>query len=187
MTDVITKVAIGWVEYPFAGWGSSGEEHEFITQEEYDQLTPAQKAEKVYMITGEGTPGGGWTSEDISYDNTTSGLTADNVQDAIDEIAQGIPTPWLWTPTLIVSDSSTDGTVADLSWYNWFLVCATTSSICYVSELIYKDFLLLGRKYWYNANGTQSYPAGEISWTALNNMTVKWIGWWKTLSVYWIN
>lgn len=66
MTDVITKVAIGWVEYPFAGWGSSGEEHEFITQADYDNLTPAQKAEKVYMITGEGetpTPGGGTAVE----------------------------------------------------------------------------------------------------------------------------
>ena len=66
MTDVITKVAIGWVEYPFAWWGSSGEEHEFITQAEYEQLTPAQKAEKVYMITGEGetpTPGGGTAVE----------------------------------------------------------------------------------------------------------------------------
>lgn len=58
--NVIQKVYNGWNEYLVAG-GSSGEEHEFITQEEYEQLTPAQQAEKVYMITGEGetpTPGG---------------------------------------------------------------------------------------------------------------------------------
>ena len=76
-------------EYTVLGsWGSEWEAHEFITQADYDNLTPAQKAEKVYMITGEGetpTPGGG-SAEDTSYDNTTSGLTADNVQDAIDEV-----------------------------------------------------------------------------------------------------
>ena len=33
--------------------------------------------------------GGGGAASDISYDNTTSGLTADDVQDAIDELAQG--------------------------------------------------------------------------------------------------
>lgn len=36
-----------------------------------------------------GGGGGGGTASDIEYDNTTSGLTAENVQDAIDEIAQG--------------------------------------------------------------------------------------------------
>ena len=54
MTDVITKVAIGWVEYPFAGWGAEV------------------------------------AAEDVSYDNTTSGMTADNVQDAIDEVFQSV-------------------------------------------------------------------------------------------------
>ena len=67
------------------------DDHEIVTQTQYDLLTPEQKAAKVYMIKGEGvapTPGGG-SAEDTSYDNTTSGLTATNVQDAIDEIAQG--------------------------------------------------------------------------------------------------
>lgn len=34
--------------------------------------------------------GGGTTAENVSYDNTTSGLTATNVQAAIDEVAAGI-------------------------------------------------------------------------------------------------
>lgn len=34
------------------------------------------------------------SAEDVSYDNTTSWLTATDVQDAIDEVAQSIPTTW---------------------------------------------------------------------------------------------
>ena len=62
MTDIVTKVSI-WGQVVPIWWGSTEwAEHAFITQADYDNLTPAQKAEKVYMITGEGetpTPGGG--------------------------------------------------------------------------------------------------------------------------------
>lgn len=36
-------------------------------------------------------PSGGVDASDVSYDNTSSGLTADDVQEAIDEIVQAIP------------------------------------------------------------------------------------------------
>lgn len=36
-------------------------------------------------------PQGGTSASDVSYDNTSSGLTADDVQEAIDEIVQAIP------------------------------------------------------------------------------------------------
>lgn len=54
---------------------------------------------EVYVkdLPGEGGGGGGSsTAEDVSYDNTDSGLTADNVQDAIDEVANSIK----WPPTM---------------------------------------------------------------------------------------
>lgn len=41
-------------------------------------------------IKNAGGGGGASTAADISYDNTSSGLTADNVQAAIDEVAAGI-------------------------------------------------------------------------------------------------
>lgn len=85
MTDVITKVAIGWVEYPFAGWGSEWQEVVYLTQAEYDAL-PASKLTdgKIYKIKTSGvapTPGGGtaiergdmllakitWSSENETY------------------------------------------------------------------------------------------------------------------------
>ena len=86
---------------PAGAW----DEHEFITQAAYDLLTPAQKAAKVYMIKEEWVPGSWLTagagiditndviSADMStavYDNTTSGATATNVQDAIDEVFQSV-------------------------------------------------------------------------------------------------
>ena len=36
--------------------------------------------------------GGGGSASDVTYDNTSSGLTATNVQDAIDEVVGDIPT-----------------------------------------------------------------------------------------------
>lgn len=55
-----------------------------MTKAEYDALPEAKKMDgTVYMITDDT---GGWEAENASYDNTESGLTATNVQDALDEI-----------------------------------------------------------------------------------------------------
>lgn len=60
----------------------------------------------LYEIATNGT-GGASSASDVSYNNTSSGLTADNVQNAIDEVAQsgggGI------TYDIIVSGTSTSG------------------------------------------------------------------------------
>ncbi len=47
--------------------------------------------EEIYLkAIAEGSGGGGSSSaDDVTYDNTASGLNATNVQDAIDEVAQG--------------------------------------------------------------------------------------------------
>ena len=55
-----------------------------MTKAQYDALPEAKKMDgTVYMITDDT---GGWEAENASYDNTESGLTATNVQDALDEI-----------------------------------------------------------------------------------------------------
>ena len=62
-----------------------------LTQAQYNELTPAQQNNgTVYMIT-DGTDG--WLASDSIYINTTSGLTATNVQDAIDELASSTLPP----------------------------------------------------------------------------------------------
>ena len=88
MTDVITKVSIGGQVYPFGGWSSEWQEVVYLTQAEYDAL-PASKLTdgKIYKVKTTGVvPGGSADASDVEYDNTTSGLQADNVQDAIDEV-----------------------------------------------------------------------------------------------------
>lgn len=58
-----------------------------ITTAQWEALTPAQKASGDYVITDATTVP--LTAENVPYDDTVSGLTADNVQDAIDELASG--------------------------------------------------------------------------------------------------
>lgn len=76
---------------------------EVLSQADYNQLTPAQIAEdRAYMVIIDNTHGefykqgrlyGTTTAPHILYDNTTSGLTATNVQDAIDEVYGSITVP----------------------------------------------------------------------------------------------
>lgn len=68
----------------------------FVTQQQYDALTPAQKAEdKAYIVIIDSTHGeiykqgrmfGTTKANHITYSNITSGLTATDVQAAIDEV-----------------------------------------------------------------------------------------------------
>lgn len=55
--------------------------------------------------------GGGGTSADITYDNTSSGLDATNVQDAIDEVEEKVNdiTPTVLTYEQWLSTSPIDG------------------------------------------------------------------------------
>lgn len=57
-----------------------------ITTAQWEALTPEQKASGDYVITDATTVP--LTAENVPYDDTVSGLTADNVQDAIDELSQ---------------------------------------------------------------------------------------------------
>lgn len=61
----------------------------YLTQEQYDAL-PASKATDgvIYKIYAEESGDVTIDADKVDYDNTTSGLTADNVQDAIDEIIE---------------------------------------------------------------------------------------------------
>lgn len=57
-----------------------------LTSAQYSQLSAAEKAaDIVYIITDDNAI----SAEDVEYDNTTSGLTATDVQDAVDELADG--------------------------------------------------------------------------------------------------
>lgn len=77
-----------------------------MTKAEYDALSEAKKMDgTVYMITDDT---GGWEAENASYDNTDSGLTATNVQDALDEICNTTLMPTWYTDYEFVTYSETD-------------------------------------------------------------------------------
>lgn len=60
-------------------------------------------AETEMWENADGGGGGGGSAEDITYDNTTSGMTADNVQDAIDEVFQSVS-----SGKVLIADAITD-------------------------------------------------------------------------------
>ena len=73
-----------------------------------DNVTLTPDAEnKTITIASTGGGGGASSADDVSYDNTTSGLTATNVQDAIDEVYGDMPTePTVYTQTLVAGNTS---------------------------------------------------------------------------------
>lgn len=78
MTKLINKLINQGQEYLLA-WGGSkeGDKIEYVTEEEYEALTPEQKSDEdtTYMITGEGeptpTPGGDIINSLINFINHT--------------------------------------------------------------------------------------------------------------------
>lgn len=74
------------------------------------------------------TPGGSVAASSVSYDNTDSGLTASNVQDAIDEVVSSIPAALATekkTGTLAAGSTSitltlTSQTIGATTFVDWF-------------------------------------------------------------------
>ena len=120
MTDVITKVAIGWVEYPFAGWGSEWAEVVYLTQAEYDAL-PASKLTdgKIYKIKTSGvapTPGGGgtvWLDSNIVLNKINQVLSTVNTSCYVNQasVSNYVYVYWENSSLIWTYDISRDG------WY----------------------------------------------------------------------
>lgn len=79
-----------------------------LTSADYAQLTPAEQNNgTLYVLTDEVT-----TAADIPYNNTTSGLTADDLQEAVDEVNGKVLT--VHTKTVSIAfDSTGEGAVSD--------------------------------------------------------------------------
>lgn len=87
-TDDLEKLQVGTTVYEIPSGGTGFQE---VTRAEYDALTPAEKAlDIVYSIIDENTGGGesgNIDANDVGYDNSSTGLLANSVQDAIDEVS----------------------------------------------------------------------------------------------------
>ena len=79
---------------------------------------PATRIERyldAIVENGGGGGGGASAAEDVSYDNTTSGLTATNVQAAIDEVAQGGGGGTSQPDFILKGNTSTTPTTSDIT------------------------------------------------------------------------
>lgn len=81
---------------------------------------------KVMSEVGQGG-GGSVSADDVSYDNTQSGLSATNIQDAIDELATGTPVQSVEAQRGTIAAGSTsatltfDGTIAATTFVDWYV------------------------------------------------------------------
>ena len=95
----------------------------------YDSIT--QK-----WVNGAGGGGGGGTAASTSYDNTSSGLTAANVQDAIDEVVTDLTGKYAWVEEHVISESTTD--TRSQKYFN-----AATALVNYLATLANDEFVNL--------------------------------------------
>lgn len=76
-------------------WAEEAEKHGNLTwtnvqQKPFETLNPTHFEVSDGELSVIGGGGGGGTAESTTYDNTTSGLDAENVQDAIDEVSEDL-------------------------------------------------------------------------------------------------
>lgn len=109
-----------------------------------------------------GTP----TAAQVTYDNTGSGLTATNVQDAIDEVAQGGGGSSAWT--LAGTETGLTAITLPATWNEILVVCSVGGNInSNVTVNIPADAFVathVFRAGWYvsnNGNGSASFIAGS--------------------------
>lgn len=80
---------------------------------------------KVMSEVGQG--GGSTSADNVSYDNTSSGLSATNVQDAIDELASGTPVQSVEAQRGSIAAGSTSatltftGTIGATTFVDWYV------------------------------------------------------------------
>ena len=72
--------------------------YETITYAEWQAMTPEQQAAKDYYISN--YPASVLTAGNIAYDNTSSGMAANKVQGAIDELKSGLTEQLIFNVTL---------------------------------------------------------------------------------------
>ena len=113
-------------------------------------------------ITGGGTD---IEADNVKYDNTTSGLTADDVQEAIDEIVSTMPSP---TTSLEADHVTYDNTSSGLTATNVQsaideLASGTPASDHGVYEL------------WTNSNPSQAFAEQTVTLTDITGYDALWI------------
>lgn len=102
--------------------------------------------------------GGASSAEDVSYDNTTSGLEADNVQDAIDEVI-----PIYFKDGDVIGSSVVGGSYVDMGGYTngneilWFYSTGAANVIITTTKSLKNIKTISGETFYDPSNPTAPY------------------------------
>lgn len=192
MDKIIKKDIVNGVEYKYnwIGWGGSITDNNviYISQADYDNLTPAEKADttKNYVIIGQGgipVPTE-IDAEDVNFDNTWTSMQSDNVQDAIEEVFQSVS-----NGKELIADAITDKGVSTSASDSFQTMAENIDSLTVwgkytewsVGDIIYKNY---DRSTWNVCNWFSTGFALDSSsptlyyWCCLfnfNNDYFKWV------------
>lgn len=86
------------------------DEYETITYAQWQAMTPTQQAAKDYYISD--YPSSAITAGNVSYNNSSSGMVANNVQSAVDELKSGLTNLGTYTDCSDVMQFETGVTIA---------------------------------------------------------------------------
>ena len=86
--DANGQVKIAGQNASVKGFNDKQDKYTSITYAQWQALTPAQKAAKDYYISD--YPSSAITAGNVSYNNSSSGMSADDVQEAVDELKSGL-------------------------------------------------------------------------------------------------
>lgn len=113
-------------------------------------------------------------AEDVSYDNTTSGMTADNVQEALDEVFQSVS-----NGKELLADAITDKGVQTSASDSFSTMATNISNISWLNSLITQSWLWLWSSdlarcewIWGTYTGSLSYCNVEVDWVLYSIWTI---------------
>lgn len=131
MTNVIKKIAHGNQMYIVAWGGSAGDGMEtvYLTQSQYDSLTPEEKADTTKQYAIISSTSGSLDADVVNYDNTTSGATATDVQWALDEVFQSVS-----NGKELIADAITDKGVSTSATDSFSTMAGNITSLHTITE-----------------------------------------------------
>lgn len=108
--DANGQVKIAGQNASVKGFGDKQDKFERISYADWQLLTPQQQAAKPYYIYD--YPSSAITAGNVAYDNTSSGMSADDVQEAVDELKSGLTNLIVLAKEIITTDSDGDGSLS---------------------------------------------------------------------------
>lgn len=111
--DANGQVKIAGQNASVKGFSDKQDKFERISYADWQLLTPQQQAAKPYYIYD--YPSSAITAGNVAYDNTSSGMTADDVQEAVDELKSGLTSVINHNKIIYMNDSFGENVTPNIS------------------------------------------------------------------------